>query len=154
MRKLSIYFAYKYNIQKMKFSMKAFFSKCDQILNGKLHFLCRKPQISLTFTGVQKQNIGVQQVNYVKVKDLFVMRGAIWYHLHNLKSVKNTRGGVLFFVSLQAKACNFTKSNTLPWVFFTFFKLYERYQIAQRTTYSTTIATGAIITCNHVPSNL
>ena len=26
--------------QKMKFSIKDFFSKCDQILNGKLHFLC------------------------------------------------------------------------------------------------------------------
>ena len=25
--------------QKMKFSIKKFFSKCDQILNGKLHFL-------------------------------------------------------------------------------------------------------------------
>ena len=26
--------------QKMKFSIKDFFSKCDQILNGKLHFFC------------------------------------------------------------------------------------------------------------------
>ena len=26
--------------KKMKFSIKYFFSKCDQILNGKLHFLC------------------------------------------------------------------------------------------------------------------
>ena len=24
----------------MKFSIKDFFSKCDQILNGKIHFLC------------------------------------------------------------------------------------------------------------------
>ena len=38
------------------------------------------------------------------------MRCVIWYHLCNLKNVKNTHGGV----------------------FFTFFKLY---QIAQRTTY-------------------
>ena len=29
----------------------------------------------------------------------------------------------------------FTKSNTPPWVFFTFFKVYECYQIAQRTSY-------------------
>ena len=29
---------------------------------------------------------------------------------------------------------NFTKINTHPWVFFTFFKLYKWYQIAQRTT--------------------
>ena len=31
--------------------------------------------------------------------------------------------------------CYFTKSNTPPWVFFTFFKLYEWYQIAQSTTH-------------------
>ena len=28
----------------------------------------------------------------------------------------------LFLVKLRAKACNFTKGNTLPGVFFTFFK--------------------------------
>ena len=33
------------------------------------------------------------------------------------------------------KACNFTKINTPPWVFFAIFKLYKCYQIAQRTTY-------------------
>ena len=31
-------------------------------------------------------------------------------------------------------ACNFTKINTPPWMFFTFFKLYKWFQIAQRTT--------------------
>ena len=62
------------------------------------------------------------------------MRCAIWYHLYNLKYVKNTHGGVLLLVKLQALACNFTKSNTPPLVFFTFFKLYGWYQIAQRTT--------------------
>ena len=30
---------------------------------------------------------------------------------------------------LQAETCNFTKSNTPPWVFFKFFELYKRYQI-------------------------
>ena len=30
----------KYTVQKMKFSVKDFFSKYDQILNGELHFLC------------------------------------------------------------------------------------------------------------------
>ena len=64
------------------------------------------------------------------------MRCAIWYHLYNLKNVKNTHGGVLILVKLQAEACNFTtKINTPPWVFFTFFKLYKCYQIAQRTRY-------------------
>ena len=32
-------------------------------------------------------------------------------------------------------ACNFTESNTPRWVFFTFLKLYEWYQIVQRTAY-------------------
>ena len=30
------------------------------------------------------------------------MRCAIWYHLYNLKNVKNTHGGVLILVKLQA----------------------------------------------------
>ena len=41
----------------------------------------------------------------------------IFYHLYNLKNVKNTHGAVLLL------AYNFTNSNTPPWVFFTFFKL-------------------------------
>ena len=48
---------------------------------------------------------------------LHVMPCAIWYHLHNLKNVKSTHGGVLLLIMLQAFACNFTKSNTPPWVF-------------------------------------
>ena len=35
------------------------------------------------------------------------------------------------------KACDFTRSNTPPWVFFTFLKLYKWYQIAPRITYET-----------------
>ena len=34
--------------------------------------------------------------------------------------MKNTHGGVLILVKLQASARNFTKINTPPWVFFTF----------------------------------
>ena len=33
---------------------------------------------------------------------VYVMRCAIWYHLYNLKNVKNTHGGVLLFVKMQA----------------------------------------------------
>ena len=43
--------------------------------------------------------------------------------------------GVLLSVKLQAVAWSFTKSNTSPWVFFTFFKLSKWYQIAQRIMY-------------------
>ena len=44
--------------------------------------------------------------------------------------VKSTHGGVL----ILKFSINF-KINTLPWVFFTFFQLYEWYQIAQRITF-------------------
>ena len=37
---------------------------------------------------------------------------------------------------LQAEACNFTKINNNPKVFFTFLKLYKWYQIAQCVTYA------------------
>ena len=63
-----------------------------------------------------------------------VVRCAIWYHLCNLKNLKNTHEGVLILVKLQAPACNFTKINTLSWVFFAFFKSYKWYQIVQRST--------------------
>ena len=39
------------------------------------------------------------------------------------KNVENTHGGVLLLVKVQASACNCTKINTPPWVFFMFFKL-------------------------------
>ena len=31
---------------------------------------------------------------------VYVMHCAIWYHLYNLKNVKNTHGGVLILVKL------------------------------------------------------
>ena len=43
---------------------------------------------------------------------------------------------MLLLVKLQTSASNFTKSNTPPWVFFTFFKLCKQYQIAQSVQYS------------------
>ena len=54
---------------------------------------------------------------YCQMREYIVMRCAIWYHLYNLKHVKNTHGGVLLLVKSQAKACNFNKSNTPPWLF-------------------------------------
>ena len=61
----------------------------------------------------------------------FTLFCSILYHLHNLKLVKNTHGGVLLFKKLQVLDCNFTKSNIPSWVFFTFFTLYKWYQITQ-----------------------
>ena len=80
--------------------------------------------------------------NHILAENTYVMHCAIWYHFYNLKNVKNTRGGVLILVTLQALACNFTKINTLPWVFFTLFKLYKWYQIAQRITYIRLVKIG------------
>ena len=60
----------------------------------------------------RQQNLGLQS---------YVMRCSIWYYLHNFK---------------KPKVCNFTKSNTPPWVFFTFFKLYKWYQIKQSIRYN------------------
>ena len=37
----------------------------------------------------------------VQCKNLYVVRCAIWYHLYNLKNVKNTHGGVLILVKLK-----------------------------------------------------
>ena len=51
---------------------------------------------------------------------------------HPWRSVNFSK--VLILVIL-GKACNFTKINTPPWVFFTFIKLCKCYQIAQGTTY-------------------
>ena len=50
------------------------------------------------------------------------MRCTIWYHLYNLKNVKNTHGGVLILVKLQAlsvqrityRSTSKTADNTLP----------------------------------------
>ena len=66
----------------------------------------------------------VSRNNYHKRTN--VMLCAIWfcYHLYNLKNVQNTHGEVLLF----------NKSNTPPWVFFTFLNLYKWYQIAQSVT--------------------
>ena len=60
----------------------------------------------------------------------------IWYHLYNFENTKNIRvTEVLLLVKLQASVSNITKSNTPLWVFFTFFKLHKRNQIAQRITH-------------------
>ena len=50
----------------------------------------------------------------LKVYQMFC---AIWYHLYNLKNVKNTHGRISLLVKLQAYI---TKRNTTRWVFLTF----------------------------------
>ena len=43
----------------------------------------------------------------------FVMRFAIWYHLYNLKKVKNTHGGVLLLKSCRLKSATLLKVTLL-----------------------------------------
>ena len=80
----------------------------------------------------------------------FARFGTIW---SILKNMKNTNRGLLLLVQLQSEACNFTKSNTPSWVFFTFLKFYKWYQIVQSISYFQTIPSYQIhyliITDNH-----
>ena len=48
------------------------------------------------------------------------------------------------------QTCNFTKINPPPWMFFTFFKLYRWYQIAQNITYDLRVSFRKIK--NHLKS--
>ena len=109
----------------------------EEILNGRLHFLCSDPKASPIF--LINWNICSSLWFHVKEKPenhilsvwllsqvgpgffLFIMFFAILYHFYNLKYMKNT----------QASACNFTKSNTSPWAYFTFCQLYNWCQIVQ-----------------------
>ena len=40
-------------------------------------------------------------ISLTEKKCLYVMLSMIWYHLYNLKRVKNTHGGALLLVKLQ-----------------------------------------------------
>ena len=61
--------------------------------------------------------VGVEVEVEIQVEFQNAMFCTIWKHLYNLKTMKNNNGRVLLLVKLQAKACNFTKSNNPPWVF-------------------------------------
>ena len=66
---------------------------------------------------------------FLESDNYYVMLCAICYHLYNLKNSKSLHGVVLLSVKLQTSACEFAKSNTHSWVFFTFLKLCKRHQI-------------------------
>ena len=77
-------------------------------LFGSLHFL--QYEVSLLIDNIYPNE---KKILYLDLVFAYEMLFAIWYHLYNLKTMKDTHGGVLFLVTLQAKACNFTKSNIL-----------------------------------------
>ena len=81
-------------------------------------------------TAIRKAYLRKENINFggsEAAGELLVLLCAIWYHLYHLKNVKITHRRVLLWVKLQT----FAKSNILPWMFFTFFKLYKWYQSAQ-----------------------
>ena len=85
---------------------------------------------------IVKENPGRKKKDVLRDLALFVQ----------IKNVKNTYGGVLLLVNLLALACNFTKSNTPPWVFFMFLKLYKWYRMAQCITYSKRVLDARLVT--------
>ena len=45
----------------------------------------------------------IYSVQHPIVNKVYEMLCVIWYHLYNLKNIKNTHGGVLLLVKLQAE---------------------------------------------------
>ena len=100
--------------------------------NGKLHFLCSDHYSHILRVKFVTESsswyvvLTFWDINMlISERKLYAMLRSVWYHLYNLKNVKNVQG----------EAYNFTKCNTPPWMFSKFFKLYKWYQIAQRITY-------------------
>ena len=80
--------------------------------------------------------------NYVKYKQFQITTGATncillvgGFRATSKNALKSQNQQMFSTYVMRCVACNFTKSNTLPWVFFMFLKFYKWYQIAQRITY-------------------
>ena len=53
---------------------------------------------------IDNLKISIAATHHHERLKILVMCYAIWYHLYNLKSVKNTHEGVLLLAKLQAKS--------------------------------------------------
>ena len=104
----------------MKVSVKRDLHNISKALKRNMKKMCTQPFLS----GKHEGSLGM---NGLIIRDACT----IWYHLYNLKNVKNTHEGVILLIKLQALPCNFTTSITPPWVFFTFLKFFKWYQIAE-----------------------
>ena len=97
----------------MKFPIKDFFSKCDQI-SRKLwilsHLLKRFLMENFIFSAVQQRFCSLSEQS-LRVKSHYPMPrsfiyktlSVIWYHLCNFKKSKSTHWGVLLVAKLQAE---------------------------------------------------
>ena len=72
---------------------------------------------------------------YVNIKIKTKYYGLYKLNITNFAFGTSLAKWLIFIRDAFREACNFTKINTPPWVFFTFLKLYKWYQIAQRITY-------------------
>ena len=68
----------------------------------------------MSFKGTSIPPYFILGLRFAQYLPNYVILCPIWYHLYNLKNVKNTHRVALLLVKLQASACNFTKSNTPP----------------------------------------
>ena len=98
-------------------------SKCGKIWT-------RKTPNTDTFQAVLNLPLVIDEL-----KKLFQTLCVIWFHSHNLKSVKNTYVRVIIFSKVASSTSSCTKSITPAWAFFTFSKFYKWYQIAQSITF-------------------
>ena len=61
--------------------------------------------LSLIFTGmlkdISKEKLYQERLQLQRLPALIHIRCAIWYHLHNLKNVKNTHGALLLLVKVK-----------------------------------------------------
>ena len=96
--------------------------------------LCQQHHVSKYCDTIIKQlltskKFSIFYINLATTDDAVIVK-ITWLKVNSMTSKHD-----LWDLLMLYQACNFTKINTPPWVFFTFFKLYKWYQIAQRTTY-------------------
>ena len=80
------------------------------------YWVLNLPRHNFSMTKLEKR-FHLIFILFNRIHELYLC--AIWYHLYNLKNVKNTYGVVLL-----------CKSCTPPWVFSKFFKLHKWYKIS------------------------
>ena len=70
----------------------------------------------------EKDNVAeFQRFCFLYLKNIFESLCMIYYNFYNLRNLKITHGRIILLVKLQALA----KSNTPPWIFFTFLIFYK-----------------------------
>ena len=96
LKKICILYIYREHLLCLQFSASgSFLQKCIKFADQRLKFSHFEGGIILQRT-MMKNLLCILRVIAVRswLVMIYVMRWAIWYHLYNLKNVKNTHGGV------------------------------------------------------------